>query len=127
MLYLIEEINPTTGETVFAYVSERIPGPPLIAIIECGNRVMISEFLQPASFSRQICELSSGTSNYYHNPHAWYCALADVLAPLILEPMPPIHTSAGHAHVKIKNFGETIYFTWYRMPSGNYEIICYLT
>lgn len=79
--------------------------------------------------SNDIASLSTG--KYYKRVGEWYEMLKTTLEKYncVLSEMPTIHTREGSAYIEFfcpfnKQEG-VIYFTWYRMESGNWEIICY--
>lgn len=73
-----------------------------------------------------IAGLSTGV--YYERPEVWYEQLKLTLAKYecVAGPMPEIHTREGKALISYSGRTEgNIFFTWYQMSSGNWEIICY--
>lgn len=80
-----------------------------------------------ASLANDVCSLSS-SKDYYYNLNAWYEALKATLAKhgCEPEPMPPVHTHKGKAFIDFSGrFEGSVFFTWYRMPSSNWEVVCY--
>lgn len=76
--------------------------------------------------SHHIADLSTGP--YYEKPEVWYEQLTLTLKRHDCEPegMPEIHTHSGQGYVKYNGREEgQIFFTWHRMPSNRWEIICY--
>ena len=76
------------------------------------------------SLSEDVAGLSSGT--YYKWPIDWYNLLVKTMSAhnMSVGPMPGIHTDEGRDHIEYDS-GQ-VFFTWYRMESGRYEIICYV-
>jgi len=80
--------------------------------------------------SEEIATLSSGTGPYYERIEDWYEALKIILQKHECFPniLPEIHTNEGRGFVEFTGTRNgQIYFTWYKMPSGRFEVICYLS
>lgn len=78
-----------------------------------------------------VSSLSSGA--YYERPRHWWEKLCDTLQKygydLNDDDFPVFYSEEGRGSVSISKEGEEagrVIFTWYRMPSFNWEIICYL-
>lgn len=74
-------------------------------------------------------ELASIGVNFYFDEMAdWYRELQWVLSKHECRPgpMPEIHCDKGNAFIEYegKENGQ-IYFSWYKMPSGRWEVVCY--
>lgn len=58
----------------------------------------------------------------------WYEMLVEILKNhhCTAGPLPEIHTDKGRGFVEFtgRENGQ-VYFTWHKMPSGKYEIVCY--
>jgi hypothetical protein len=83
-----------------------------------------------------IASLSTGgVGTYYTSPGAFFTRLEWVLREEGFEGVgdyPAIHTSEGGGRIEVVLLGmETplfdVVYNWYRMPSGNWEMICYPT
>jgi len=84
-----------------------------------------------------IASLSTGgVGTYYPSTHMFFTRLECVLRDEGFEyedlAYPTIHTDEGCGRIPVCMIGMdtplfNIAFTWYRMPSGNWEIICYPT
>jgi len=91
---------------------------------------------QMSTFPAMVSSTST-TSEYYATPNDWYRRLTRVLVSFnkILAPMPEIHTQQGRGTLTYESVpGKTggnaprsgkIAFTWYKMVSGNWEMVCY--
>lgn len=75
-----------------------------------------------------IALLSTGV--YYERPEDWYGKLVLILASFDCkpEPMLEIHTAEGRSMIGFTGeHAGSIFYTWYRMPSKRFEIVCYVT
>jgi len=84
-----------------------------------------------------IASLSTGgMGTYYPSPAAFFIRLAWVLrdngfvATQMEEDTPLIHTNDGRGRVEVTPLGiDTplfdVVYTWHRMESGNWEMVCY--
>ena len=83
-----------------------------------------------------IASLSTGGVNtYYTSPEQFFACLEEILEKheLAYEDLayPAISTSEGRGILPITFADDAtpvleVFFTWYRMPSYNWEIVCYL-
>ena len=83
----------------------------------------------------EIATLSTGgVGTYYSHPGVFFASLERVLQKneLSYEDLtyPLIYTSEGRGRISVVNRGMDtplfdVVYTWYRMPSSNWEIICY--
>lgn len=93
--------------------------------------------------SRDVAALSSSTLNpkfaggkapYYERVSHWYNELTEVLFDhgFTAEECPPIYYEEGRGRVYFTSWDDDlngrweVFFTWYTMPSGRVEIICYI-
>jgi hypothetical protein len=84
-----------------------------------------------------IASLSTGgAGSYYQHPSHWWNRLTAILESEGLKPMldmPIWYTDDGHATMALETLsGEgvdnvVLCFSWHRMQSYNWEIICYLS
>jgi hypothetical protein len=83
---------------------------------------------------QKVAETSTG--EYYRSVASWWSLLEIVLGEFgyITQDVnfPQIHTDAGYSLLTIHPEDNPdqlayIWWSWYRMPSGNWEIICYIT
>jgi hypothetical protein len=82
-----------------------------------------------------IATLSTGgVGTYYRSPGVFFTRLEWVLREEGFQPEgeshPPIHTDDGRGRIAVVMLGmETplydVVYTWHRMQSGNWEMICY--
>lgn len=84
----------------------------------------------------EIASLSTGgVGTYYTSPGVFFTRLEWVLREGGFEPVgdpPTIHTNEGRYTTPVAPVGMIaplfdVVTTWYRMPSGNWEMICYPT
>ena len=85
-----------------------------------------------------VANLSTGNqpNQYYDEVSHWWERLLAALLEHNLEPVcidcPQVYNGEGAAHVTLQTIGgievdSRLRWTWYRMPSGRWEIISYLT
>ena len=86
-----------------------------------------------------IASLSTGgVGTYYTSPGQFFTRLEWTLREIGLQPEsdmhPSIHTEEGRGRVAVTMLGAgmdaplfDVVYTWYRMPSSNWEFICYPT
>jgi len=80
-----------------------------------------------------VANLSTGNrpNQYYDEISHWWDAVVKVLEDAGIPPIPAdcpaIYNDEGRWNVPLENTNSTLVFTWYRMPSFRWEIICYLT
>lgn len=91
---------------------------------------------QASTFPAIVGNVSS-TNTFYETPEACYRKLVKILTSFnrVLGPMPEIHEQQGGQSIHFKNVvgklgGNAplegyIFFGWYRMVSGNWEMTCY--
>lgn len=81
-----------------------------------------------------IASLSSGV--YYQHPSHWWGRLVAILENEGLKPsfdMPVFYSEDGHATMGLETLsGEgvdntVLWFSWHRMTSYNWEVVCYLS
>lgn len=69
-----------------------------------------------------------GEKFYFDKVQSWYKQLCLILTEHKCEagPLPDIHSDSGRGFVEFtgKHEGQ-VFFTWHKMPSGRYEVICY--
>jgi hypothetical protein len=79
---------------------------------------------------------STSTGEYYHSVASWFSLLEIVLGRFGYitqdENFPQVHTNEGYAILNIHpednpNEVAHVWWSWYRMPSGNWEVVCYVT
>jgi hypothetical protein len=69
-----------------------------------------------------------GVNFYFEEMADWYREIEYILSKHNCkpEPMPEIHTDKGSAFVEFNGKYEgQIYFTWYKMPTGRWEVVSY--
>jgi len=98
----------------------------------------------PAKLTRKMREAISscstgGVGTHYPSPSRFFSKLEWVLREGGFEyfdlEYPTIHTNEGRGLLGVVILGDAqvadplfdVVFTWYRMPSGNWEMICYPT
>ena len=84
---------------------------------------------------RAIATLSTGgVGTYYPTTGKFFTRLEWVLRDNGFQPEteehPPIHTDDGRGRMGVTMLGMNtplfdVFYTWYRMESGNYEFVCY--
>lgn len=85
---------------------------------------------------KKIASLSSG--RYYNQIADWFDLLDQVVqevgcGEIHLDDCPQVFNSEGNGIIRLPypfGLGDSdlqVYWSWYRMPSGRWEIICYLT
>ena len=80
-----------------------------------------------------VCRFSTGSeAPYYGRVEEWYYPLKDSLrrvGVIVLSEIPVLYQSEGDGRLVVTNGQEEmyVYFTYYQMQSGKWEIICYLT
>lgn len=77
----------------------------------------------------QIANLSSG--RYYDQIFHWFDLVVKTAARfgLIIDEQdcPQVYNDSGSSMIRIGDSELFIWWSWYKMPSGRWEIICYLT
>jgi hypothetical protein len=77
---------------------------------------------------KAIASLSTG--DYYQRPEDWFREVVLILRSFDceVEPMLEINTAEGRSTIGFtgEHIG-SIFYTWYRMPSKRFEIVCYVT
>lgn len=78
----------------------------------------------------RIAKLSTGP--YYDEFSHWWEAARDVLTEdgyYVMGDCPNIYVDAGRGYLNFcrDDIDANIFYTWYKMPSGRYEVICYIT
>ena len=83
-------------------------------------------------FREEVARLSTG--HYYKSVHQWYARLCECLHRhncKVISECPQVYNQEGRAVIRFQNEDgtetEQVFWTWYRMPSSNWEIICYVT
>jgi len=68
---------------------------------------------------------TGGVGTYYKNPIEWFDALAKVLATFDID----IESDCPYFYsvLRLSEGDNQVYYTYFRMASGNWEIIGYLT
>lgn len=93
-----------------------------------GNRRFA--VIKDKKLREKVAALSSG--RYYPTLWAWQLDLIQVLTDFgfTLDNSAPfqVYNDEGKGTLRVAGEEETrVFFTWYRMPSFNWEIVCYLT
>ena len=69
--------------------------------------------------------------NYYDEVSHWWEKVDSLLVeaghPPVVADCPCIYNDDGRWNVVLENTDSVLVFTWYRMPSMRWEIICYLS
>lgn len=71
---------------------------------------------------------SLGQNQYYDEIVDWYRELVHILSKneCHTEPLPDIHSDKGKGFIAFTGKEEgQVFFTWYKMPPGRFEIVCY--
>lgn len=79
------------------------------------------------TFSEAIASTSTG--KYYPSVAAWWDAIGTVCRAFNVQltgECPQVYNDSGRLTVEI-NDNDRLFMTYYRMPSFNWEIVCYLT
>jgi hypothetical protein len=80
-----------------------------------------------------VCQFSTGSeAPYYERVEHWFHSLSGGLKVInvIMMSVCPIFTQnegCGHLIINTGREEEYIHYSYYKMPSGKWEIVCYLT
>lgn len=76
-----------------------------------------------------VCATSTG--EYYDEVSHWWDAVCCALQVHGFEPVsgapPTIYNNEGRGRMALQNTDTELAYTWYRMPSFRWEIVCHLT
>ena len=73
---------------------------------------------------------TQGRGSYYRTPYQWYEKVATVLQEnglTLQSECPQFFNEQGRSALHIEGVDSQVWFTYFRMASGNWEIIGYLT
>jgi hypothetical protein len=126
------------SETKLLLLTQALPGEkkqseqPMLLLTNQSQQTM-SYFSQISLKEKGFKMLASeildlGDKVYFDRVETWYKLLCQILEKhhCVPSPLPEIHTYKGRGFVEFtgRENGQ-VYFTWYKMPSGRYEIVCY--